>query len=109
MLTQRKGKGIWQNLYEFPLIETSEDTDASSVANVIHPDNAILKEALEAPVLYNEEPVVHKLSHQHLYTRFWIVTTGNLNGLGVPFSRIDEYAVPVLISNFISEFSGFKE
>ena len=59
--------------------------------------------------------IIHKLSHQHLYTRFWIAETKNLSGAstdlalqGVPIEKVNDYAVPVLIENFISEFSVFN-
>ncbi len=71
MLKQRKGSGIWQNLYEFPLLESEGEIELEEVAR-----NLREVVAVEEPAeiyLYNEEKVVHKLSHQHLHTRFWIV------------------------------------
>jgi A/G-specific adenine glycosylase len=49
----------------------------------------------------NGEVIVHKLSHQHLHTRFWIVRVkGRLHG-GIAPSELDSYPVPVLIADFI--------
>ena len=36
-------------------------------------DKERLIKSLEDIVLFNEKEIVHKLSHQHLYTKFWIV------------------------------------
>ncbi len=54
--------------------------------------------------LYNDTPIVHKLSHQHIFTRFWIIENADFTNKGIPLSKIKEYPVPVLIANFINEF-----
>ncbi len=110
ILQQRTGKGIWQNLYEFPLIETSEEINLSALKKL--PQFQIFSEELDIEniSLFNEKPIVHKLSHQHLNTRFWIVETSRRSGQteetenAVPISEIGGYAVPVLIADFVSEF-----
>ncbi|MCK0188765.1 A/G-specific adenine glycosylase [Arenibacter sp. F20364] len=102
LLQQRKGNGIWQNLYEFPLLETEQYIDQGEVT-------ANLKDlvALEEPseiYLYNENKIVHKLSHQHLHTRFWIITfEANLEN-GIQLAELHKYPVPVLIADFIKTF-----
>ncbi|MGB1450326.1 MAG: hypothetical protein ACPG7E_01270, partial [Marinirhabdus sp.] len=55
-------------------------------------------------LLYNKVPIRHKLSHQHLYTHFWIVNVPCLPVAPVPIAALGAYAVPVLIQNFISGF-----
>ena len=104
MLQQRTGKGIWQKLYEFPLIETSEEINLSTLKKL--PEFQCFSEEIQIGTisLYNEKPVIHKLSHQHLITRFWIVETSENIETTVPISEIGNYAVPVLIENFVSEF-----
>ena len=107
-LRQRNGKGIWQQLYEFPLVETEKEVSVQELKE--HEDYKELCRDLcvEELTLYNEEAIVHKLSHQHINTRFWIVRTNNSDEKAVPFSEIANYPVPVLIENFISEFPVFK-
>ena len=110
ILQQRLGKGIWHKLYEFPLIETSEELNLSTLKAL--PQFQILSEntGVENVTLFNEKSIVHKLSHQHLHTRFWIVETFGKSGEtfnkfnSVPIAEIANYAVPVLIENFVSEF-----
>ncbi len=98
-LQQRKGRGIWQNLYEFPLLESEKDMELGDLT-----ENLANYKGLEEPsevYLYNEDKIVHKLSHQHLHTRFWIVTpSANLEG-GIPIGELHKYPVPVLIADFI--------
>jgi A/G-specific adenine glycosylase len=115
VLKQRTSKGIWMQLFEFPLIESVADIDAIQLTKLdeyIHLANELQIESLN---LFNEKVIIHKLSHQHLYTRFWIAETKNLSGAstdlalqGVPIEKVNDYAVPVLIENFISEFSVFN-
>ena len=54
--------------------------------------------------LYNEADIIHKLSHQHLHTKFWIITTESNLKEGIPSHGIEEYPVPSLIGDFISNF-----
>ena len=56
--------------------------------------------------LYNPEAIVHKLSHQHLHVKFWIIETLKINANTIKFKDLEKYAVPVLISRFIEEFKN---
>ncbi len=104
ILRQRLNKGIWHKLYEFPLIETSQEISVGELTEL--QEFLSLSETLniESVTLYNEVSVVHKLSHQHLYTRFWIVETQQDVQNSIRISDMEEYPVPVLIENFVSEF-----
>ncbi len=110
ILQQRIGKGIWHKLYEFPLIETSEEISISALKKLPQFQEFSEKIKIKSISLYNEKPMLHKLSHQHLHTRFWIIETFRLGGqveemqATIPISEVSNYAVPVLIENFVSEF-----
>lgn len=102
LLQQRKGKGIWQNLWEFPLYEASEelkleDIEAQIVGTLPHLANPSIS-------LYNMKPIVHKLSHQHLYTKFWIVECAGTIIKGISVKELGKYPVPVLIADFLKTF-----
>ena len=102
---KRVHKGIWQNLYQFPLIETS--TKLSAEAFRTHPKIQSYFEGFDFDYsLYNTEQLVHKLSHQHLFTRFWIIDMDKLPRDGVPISKVKTYPTPILISNFIEDFNN---
>ncbi|MCT8339095.1 A/G-specific adenine glycosylase [Flavobacteriaceae bacterium TK19130] len=107
LLQQRTGKGIWQNLYEFPLVETSKTVSEKRLQKNeqfqrITDDYASL-EINE----FRQKEIVHKLSHQHLYAKFWIVRVAKVHN-GISIQNIHDYPVPVLIQNFIEEFSVFN-
>ncbi|MEC3906557.1 A/G-specific adenine glycosylase [Tamlana sp. 2201CG12-4] len=104
ILEKREGKGIWQNLYQFPLIETDKEQNAGRFKALLK-DHGLLKRMPFELSLYNEAPIVHKLSHQHLHTKFWIVNIKELGVEGMPYSQIRKFAVPVLIGNFIEAFN----
>lgn len=102
MLTERKGKGIWQGLYQFPLVEethmiTKEELLASDKFNELFPNDVSIS-------LFNKKDIVHKLSHQHLYTQFWVIETEQLSSANISWKNIEDYPVPVLIANFLEDF-----
>lgn len=102
LLQQRKGKGIWENLYEFPLMETEGEVKVDEVTENLR-DLVMVEEPSEV-YLYNRKQVVHKLSHQHLYTQFWIVYVKEKLREGIKITDLPKYPVPVLIADFINTF-----
>ena len=99
-LEQRLGKGIWQNLYQFPLME-------QPLGHSVNPEdiaNRFPKNGIRQLVKYNASPVIHKLSHQHLYTTFWVVHLEGLLSNGIPWENLTDYAVPVLLAEFIKTY-----
>ncbi|HMQ45645.1 MAG TPA: A/G-specific adenine glycosylase, partial [Mariniflexile sp.] len=65
----------------------------------------LLKNSVFKLSLYNEEAIVHKLSHQHLYTKFWIVNMDGSLEKGISTEKIHQYPVPILIGNFMEQFN----
>ncbi len=104
MFEKRTSKGIWQNLYQFPLIETKNTLDVDKFMS--HPLVIdYLKDMAFEYSLYNEIAIVHKLSHQHLYTKFWVLEVDALPAKGIGISELKSFPTPVLIGNFIEEFN----
>jgi len=109
LMEQRLGKGIWQNLFQFPLVETSEKGSNSILILEKFQENYLSIADLKEVKLWNKTPVVHKLSHQKLHIQFW---TGNYpkllkNGLGI--KEIKKLPVPIVLQNFIENFFNIKE
>lgn len=103
ILQQRKGKGIWQGLYEFPLVETLSEASAENLILEEEFQNYSIPPEVDIN-LFNEEPIVHKLSHQHIYTKFWVVTGKELPESTVSVEEMNKLPVPVLIEKFIDKF-----
>ena len=55
--------------------------------------------------LYNEEAIIHRLSHQHLNCKFWIVLVDKLPKGAIKINEIENFPVPVIIEKFISSFN----
>lgn len=96
-IEQRLGKGIWQNMYQFPLIESkNEMTNFESGYDGL----ILVKESL---------PIKHILSHQVIYAKFWecIVEDAafmpNSKWQRIELSAIETKPVPKLIENYISK------
>ena len=102
ILKERKGKGIWQGLYQFPLIETKNISNQKEIVASEEFQNLFPAETTLS--LFNKKEIIHKLSHQHLYTQFWIVETSSLKEASISWENIEDYPVPILIANFLKEY-----
>ncbi|MCL6273993.1 A/G-specific adenine glycosylase [Muricauda sp. 2012CJ35-5] len=98
---QRKGKGIWQNMYQFPLMETDQSVDVSKIRELAVKNIGV---DVGRVTLYNTDVIIHKLSHQHLYTQFWVLESTTPLTNGISWQSIFDFPVPVLISDFIKTF-----
>jgi len=104
LFEKRTSKGIWQNLYQFPLVETKTSLSIEDFRGNALVKNQLLDLTYEFS-LYNETDVVHKLSHQHLHTKFWIVEVDELPEKGIEISELKKFPTSILISNFIDGFN----
>lgn len=103
-IEQRNGNGIWKKLYQFPLIETPEVINLTLLKK--NPEFQKMINARKYSISeYNDLDIIHKLSHQHLYTKFWIIKIDNLNNKGTHIKNLKSYPFPTLINNFINEFN----
>ena len=100
-LVRRSGPGIWQGLYEFPLVESKGVLDHQNLISEMVGESEMDFLAEGDLIQFNEAPLIHKLSHQHLYTTFWICRLSELPGESVPIEKMGDFPVPVLISNFM--------
>lgn len=102
IIQKRTAKGIWHNLYEFPLIETDKVEDFDTVAQQIN-QTFFQKNEMESLLEYNEESIIHKLSHQHLHIKFWKASLkGNIEN-GIDIETAKTFPFPIVIHNFIEK------
>ncbi len=95
-IQKRTEKGIWHNLYEFPLIETGKTENFDFISKNIKTENNII-----SICEMNVENIIHKLSHQKLHIKFWKVSVkGNLEH-GINFENINNFPYPIVIANFL--------
>lgn len=103
-LVQRKENDIWKLLYEFPLIESQSELEIKQVLPRCR--DVLMVSDIEGVYENNSTSLVHKLSHQKLYTKFWIVRTKDYFKPGIPIEQLDQYPVPILIADFIKTFKN---
>ncbi len=102
VLSKRTKKGIWFNLWEFPLYESQNELEEADILKVLF--ELLGTKNFGKMYVYNQTPIVHKLSHQHLHTKFWIVETEESLTNEILTSELEKYPVPVLIADFIKAF-----
>ena len=104
IINKRTGKGFWHQLYDFPLIETEKELDLNNLKK-LHAFNEISeKYSFNSIRPFQKETIIHKLSHRHIYTRFWITESSQKFDSGIPIDQIGNYPVPILIDKFIASF-----
>ncbi|MBA9073016.1 A/G-specific adenine glycosylase [Flavobacterium gossypii] len=102
VLRKRTEKGIWHNLYEFPLIETESEIDFDEISKLISEEYGSKFEILSIKPL-NNESILHKLSHQHLYIRFLKVKIQGMAENAISYESMISFPFPIVIHNFIEK------
>jgi A/G-specific adenine glycosylase len=102
LIQKRTAKGIWHNLYEFPLIETDKEEDFDCIASRVTTELYTPKDVLSIEAC-NHQSIIHKLSHQHLYIKFWKVNLGIAIENSVTTAELKTFPVPIVIHNFIEK------
>ncbi len=108
-LQKRTAKDVWQNLFEFPLIEANKLLDFKELT-----ENDTFKrifsgiETVELTEKMN--PIKHILSHRVIIAQFITLNISDCNNeldklISVPLSDIDEYAVSRLMELFLEKLS----
>lgn len=99
VLQKRTNKDIWQNLYEFPLIETDSSDYPEQLFQGILPEKAYRI----------SEPISHILSHQKINARFYhfdiqqlkIIQTKDI--LFIKKEELMDYPIPRLIDKYLEK------
>lgn len=99
-INKREDKGIWQGLYEFPVLESNKPLD------LVESQKNIIEKYSQTPFLdlycFENDYILHKLSHQNLYIRFWkLEFFEDLQGINL--TELNNYAYPIVIANFIKK------
>ena len=100
IIQKRTAKGIWHNLYEFPLIETDAPEDFDFIANNIQ-DEYFGNNSVTSIEDCNEKSIIHKLSHQHLHIKFWKIRVDGTIENGIDAKTLKTFPFPIVIYNFI--------
>ena len=92
ILEKRTEKDIWQQMYQFPLVE--------STSTEFEPEHEIEK-------VSESEVIIHKLSHQHIHAVFHIFKglpeLSGENQIKINMEEIQEYPLPRIIDRYLEQ------
>lgn len=107
LLNQRVKKDIWQNLYDFPLLE-SEALLTVKDENIV---NFMKEITLENEFTISvSEDFKHILSHQIIHARFFLIELNQeikidfSNGMLMKINQLDDVGKPILIQNYLNKY-----
>ena len=104
-IQKRTGKDVWQNLWEFPLIESNHLlTDKELIDNQF--SNSLFEKVRNITISKISNPMKHILSHRVIYAQFITISLVELpTGLSdlkqIPISELDDFAVSRLMELFL--------
>jgi len=106
-LQQRKGKDVWENLYEFPLIETETEIDFSELIQ-IPAYKSIFEGVKNIEISKDSFAVKHVLSHQKIYTKFYTLEINSENKALkrytiISFNRLPNLPISRLTELFLNQ------
>jgi len=107
LVNKRDSKGIWQNLYDFPLIETSTTSTETDLLQNEEFNQLMNNTEFNLQAVSQERK--HILSHQILFAKFYHLHVGaNLKGILGNFEQIKKgklakKPIPKLIENYLKE------
>jgi A/G-specific adenine glycosylase len=98
VLEKRKGKGIWQHLFQFPLIETETYVSPDEMKDVF-------AENVKLEYLSYSAVIIHVLSHQKINARFYwfdqFPQKEIVGGIFIEKENIQDFPMPRLIDRFL--------
>lgn len=109
-LHKREGKDIWENLYDFPIIESTKPLSTEEVL-----DTEVFRDLVSENdfVIQRISPsFTHKLSHQTIIAKFFIIKINGFLSIiqtkNILLARemdLGAFPVPKLIENYLSQLS----
>ena len=103
IIERRDNNGIWQKLYQFPLIETDHELDANAI--LLNPQiQKKLSSTFYQLKLINVNPQVHNLSHRKLYIKFWEIRIKNIEENSTSIQNLDNFPFPIVLTRFIKSY-----
>ena len=106
-LQKRTKKDVWQNLYEFPLIESEKLLSSQELIENEY-FKTLLAETAEVDIYKTSNPMKHVLSHRVIYAQFITIRVNELNEelkkyTKTPINGIDKFAVSRLMELFLEK------
>ena len=107
VLVQKRRLGIWQGLYQFPLLESEETIGEENLTEFLKVQGLSICDWSRG---YSHTLPLHKLSHQSLYIKVWYFKALEFKDLGLfgdlelhSLSNLDNLAFPRPLRKFLDE------
>jgi A/G-specific adenine glycosylase len=105
-LRKRMEKDVWQNLYDFPMIETVKEISDEELLTSSE-WKAIFGQS-QFRITFRSDQYKHVLTHQVIFAKFYVIhpverEDPGLHYLLVPKTEISSYPVPRLIEEFLNQ------
>ena len=101
-IKKRNNKGIWQNLYDFPLVEKEKKMNEKRRLDEVKKLLGVPFKAISTLKEYK-----HILSHRIIFASFWSIKTLSepllKNVKKIPLEDLDQYPIPRLIELFLQD------
>lgn len=108
-IRQRIEKDIWQDLYEFPLIETEKEVDKKNILKQAEKNKWVHKgnyELLAVSPLFKQQLSHQLLAGQFIKLKLKSNQDPEINWIWVTKSRIGKFAFPRFINQYLNEKGG---
>ena len=101
ILIQKREKGIWKGLYQFPLIENSIKKSEEDIKDSKHWKSIFYD---QINILRVSSIIKHQLTHQSIFARFWHINakTKKIKNLKcIRKNRLKDYPIPRLMEKYL--------
>jgi A/G-specific adenine glycosylase len=111
-IRQRTGKDIWEQLYEFPLIETGRAVSPVRLEKLTAWHD--LFGGRDIRLLKTSRTIKHQLTHQEINARFYLIVPCGKNSFALPDAlrveaeELTNYPQPVLIGRTMKELGWIE-
>ena len=103
---EKRNNGIWKGLYELPNIEYSNKKTEQAILSSFKWVEFFKSIKYKIKLVSNE--YIHKLSHQHIYAKFWLINVQTLsinNKRFIEKNQLKNYPVSKLMDKFFKDYN----
>ncbi|MBF4985507.1 NUDIX domain-containing protein, partial [Nonlabens mediterrranea] len=103
LLQQRPQSGIWAGLFEFPFVESDGALLSVEFREKLKQQDWWSGFRFRESV-YNQDPIIHKLSHRKIHAYFWIVELDDELKDSIDIKEAFQKPLHILMHRFMSSF-----
>jgi len=104
IIEKRINKDIWQNLFQFPLIESDKYLTKKNIKVELNKMN-LLKNTDYKLTLFQNKCFDHKLTHQLINSFFWIIEVKSLKNNYIHIKNLNTFPFPKPITKFLTNYN----